>query len=92
MRTSAHSLGEVGGVVRLELVRAGLDIRTANMGSARKLLLGKVARADAKMAVYAALRAAGAPFETADETDAMCAANWGLSELGGFCFAQTEAA
>jgi Holliday junction resolvasome RuvABC endonuclease subunit len=92
MRTSAHSLGEVGGVVRLELVRAGLDIRTANMGSARKLLLGKVPRSDAKVAVYTALRAAGAPLETADETDAMCAANWGLSELGGFCFAQAVAA
>jgi hypothetical protein len=76
-------LGEVGGVVRLELVRAGIELRTANMGTARKLLLGKVPRSDAKMAVYAALRAAGARFETADEAHAMAAANLGLSELGG---------
>jgi Holliday junction resolvasome RuvABC endonuclease subunit len=92
MRTSAHTLGEVGGVVRLELVRAGVELRTANMGSARKLLLGKVPRSDAKMAVYTALRAAGARFETADEADAMAAANLGLSELGGYCFAQVVAA
>jgi hypothetical protein len=44
------------------------------------------------MAVYAALRAAGARFETADEADAMAAANLGLSELGGYCFAQAVAA
>jgi Holliday junction resolvasome RuvABC endonuclease subunit len=44
MRTAAHTLGELGGVVRLELVRAGLDVRTVNMGSARKLLLGNGGR------------------------------------------------
>jgi hypothetical protein len=92
MRTSAHTLGEIGGVVRLELVRAGLEVRTANMGTARKLLLGKVPRSDAKMAVYAALRAAGATFETADEADAFCAVNLGLSEAGGYCFVQEQAA
>jgi hypothetical protein len=43
---------------RLELVRAGIELRTANMGTARKLLLGKVPRSDAKVAVFAALRAA----------------------------------
>jgi Holliday junction resolvasome RuvABC endonuclease subunit len=89
MRTAAHTLGEIGGVVRLELVRAGIEVRTANMGTARKLLLGKVPRSDAKMAVYAALRAAGARFETGDEADAMAAVNLGLSELGAFCFAQS---
>jgi len=90
MRTSAHTLGELGGVVRLELVRAGLDVRTAQMSTARKLLLGKVPRSDASMACYTALRAAGAPFGTADEAAAFCAVNLGLSELGGYCFAQGE--
>lgn len=85
--TAAHTLGELGGVVRLELVRAGLDVRTVNIGSARKLLLGKVPRSDAGVACYAALRAAGAPFGTADEAAAFTVLNVALSELGGFCFA-----
>ena len=90
-RTAAHTLGEVGGVVRLELVRAGLDVRTANIGSARKLLLGRVPRQDAKIAVAEALRAAGAPLDwSLDVTDAMACANLGLSMLGGYCFAQGE--
>ena len=50
MRTSAHTLGEVGDVVRLELVRPGINVRTANMGTAGKLLLGKLPRSDARMA------------------------------------------
>jgi hypothetical protein len=78
-------------VVRLELVRAGLDIHTANMSTARKLLLGKVPRKGAKDAVVATLRAAGATFETADEVDAYVCANLGLSELGGFFFGQVAA-
>lgn len=86
--TAAHTLAEVGGVVRLELVRAGFEIRTANMSTARKLLLGKVPRKGAKDAVVATLRAAGATFGTADEADAYCCANLGLSELGGFFFGQ----
>lgn len=89
MRSSAHSLGELGGVVRLELVRAGIELRTANMGTARKLLLGECPKG-AKVAVTKALRAAGASFATLDEYDAMTCANFGLSEFGGYCFA-TEA-
>lgn len=90
-RDSAHTLGELGGVVRLELIRAGIEIRTANMGTARKLLLGRVPRSDVKVAVFAALRAAGASFETTDEADAFCAVNLGLADLGGYCFAQEAA-
>jgi len=87
-RTSAHTLGEVGGVVRLELVRAGIAIRTANMSTARKLLLGKLPRKGAKVAAYEALRAAGCPAWTLDESDAFVCANLGLSEhAGAFCFA-----
>lgn len=85
----AHTLAEIGGVVRLELVRAGIEVRTAQQATARKLLLGKVPRADVKVAVYTALRAAGARFETFDECDAFTCANYALSEeLGGYCFCQ----
>jgi hypothetical protein len=96
MRTAAHTLGELGGVVRLSMLEAGLVIRTANMSSARKLLLGKIPRGPgaAKAAVYRALRAAGMPFgpsKTAlDEADAFVCANWGLSEQGCYCFVQAD--
>jgi hypothetical protein len=86
--TAAHTLAEVGGVVRLELVRAGIAIRTANMSTARKLLLGKVPRKGAKHAAHAALHAAGSPSWTLDEADAFVCANLGLSEhAGAVCFA-----
>jgi hypothetical protein len=88
-RTSAHTLAEVGGCVRLELLRAGVAIRTANIGTARKLLLGKLPRREAKRAVHAALSAAGSPAWSLDEADAFVAANLGLSEhAGAWCFAQ----
>lgn len=87
MNTSAHSLGELGGVVRLELQRAGIHLHTANMGTARKLLLGKAPRKGAKVAAANALRAAGSPAWTLDESDAFVCANLGLSEhAGAFCF------
>ena len=89
--TAAHVLGALRGVVSLELLRAGIDIRTAPMASARKLLLGKLPRSDVKVAVHSALRAAGAPRDwTLDVSDAMCAANYGLAEVGGYCFAQGQ--
>jgi Holliday junction resolvasome RuvABC endonuclease subunit len=87
--SAAHTLAEVGGVVRLELVRAGLDVHTANMSSSRKFLLGKCPKG-AKQLVFEALRAAGAHFETLDESDAFCAVNLGLSEEGGYCLCQNE--
>lgn len=86
---SVYTLGEIGGVVRLELVRAGISIHTANMGTARKLLLGKAPRKGAKVAAANALRAAGSPAWTLDESDAFVCANLGLSEhAGAFCFCQ----
>jgi len=88
----AHTIAEVSGVVRLELVRAGIGLHTVPASSARKLLLGKVPRSEAKAAVYAAFRAAGAPIETFDEGDALAVANFGLSEAGGYCFAQGQVA
>lgn len=89
LKTSAHSLGELGGVVRLELVRAGLELVTVPMQTARKLLLGRCPRQGAKVAVAEALRAAGARFEAFDEFDAMAVANWGLSDAGVWSFAQS---
>jgi hypothetical protein len=89
--TQAHTIAEVAGVVRLELVRAGIEIRTVPASSARKLLLGKVPRSDQKAAVYATLRSAGAPIETYDEGDALACANYGLCELKCFSFAQVAA-
>ena len=84
---SAHTIGEVRGCVRLELFRAGIAIHTANMGTARKLLLGKCPRKGAKVAAANALRAAGSPAWTLDESDAFVCANLGLSEhAGAFCF------
>src|SRR6185503_21191053 len=88
---SAHTLAELGGVLRLELMRAGVRIHTANMSAARKLLLGKLPREDAKGEVFKALHAMGARFESMDESDAFVCLNWGMSELGGYCFAQRAA-
>lgn len=88
---AAHSLGELGGVTKLFFVNAGIEINTVTASQARKLLLGNNPRKGAKVAVAEALRAAGARFDTLDEYDAMCVANFGLSELSGFCFAQVEA-
>jgi len=90
---AAHSLGELGGVVRLELVRAGIEIHTVTASEARKLLLGHNPRKGAKVAVAEAFRASGARFDTLDEYDAMCVANFGLAEIpGAYCFATAEAA
>lgn len=89
---AAHSLGELGGVVKLALVSAGIEIHTVTASQARKLLLGVNPRKGAKVAVAKALRAAGAQFDTLDEYDAMAVLNFGLAEAGGYCFAQGEAA
>jgi len=92
-RSASHTLGEVGGVVRLELVRAGITLHTANMSTARKLLLGKIPRKGAKHAAHAVLHAAGSPAWSLDEADAFVAVNLGLSEhAGAWCFAQSPEA
>lgn len=101
--TAAHTVAEVGGVVRLELVRAGIEIRTANMSTARKLLLGrlpprrtaaekaaKVKKPSAKDVVVATLRQTGAAFQTTDEFDGFVCANYGMSEAGGFFYGQVD--
>lgn len=79
----AHHIGEFGGFLRSEL---GVGVVEVGIQAARKRLLGKVPREGAKVAVYEALVAAGGKFLSLDESDAMCVCNYGLSELGGFCF------
>jgi len=89
----AHSIGELGGIVRYLLAINGIEFVTANMNTARKLLLGKVPRKGPKEACWGALAAAGAPAWSLDESDAFVCANLGLSEYAGaYCFAQAEAA
>lgn len=83
LSSCAHSLGEAGGVLRVELHRAGIAFHTAPISSARKLLLGALPRSDGKAKVQEALARCGCPFETADECDAFAALNWGLREAGG---------
>jgi hypothetical protein len=89
----SHAVGELHGVVKLDLYRDGIVVQVANMSSARKLLLGHAAaKGRAKSEVVAAWKAAGAPFAPDNDLcDAMTCANWGLSELGGDCFASVSA-
>lgn len=86
--TAAHTLGELGGVVRLELVRAGIRPRVANMSTARKLLLGKVPRGREAVAdeVKRVVRDAGGELETDDERMAFVVANYALSLVKGADF------
>lgn len=92
----AHRLIELGGVVRHELRGLGYELRTANMSSARKLLLGKVPKGKgvAKKTCQATLRSAGMPHSwTLDQSDAMVCLNYGMSEHAGatcFCAGQVR--
>ena len=65
------------------------------MSSARKLMCGSTRRGDDKKAIVGdTLQQAGAPAElTSDHNlaDAFVCLNFGLSELGGYCFAQAAA-
>jgi hypothetical protein len=89
MKFKAHQLGELGGAIRSVLCGFGMvdhDITELPVTKARKLLLGKVPKANQKGATQEALWDAGARFGTIDEYDAMCIANFGLAEHGGHCF------
>ena len=92
MTTMAHTLGELGGVIKLELSRAGLQVAASNQSSARKLLYGRtpprgITGTQRKAWLYEPLRLCGLPLVDHDQGDAFCAANWGLSELGAPCLA-----
>lgn len=69
-RTPAQTLAEVGACVRLELV-----IRTANLGTAGKLLFGKLPSREARRIACPALRAADSQAWLLEEADAFVAAN-----------------
>jgi hypothetical protein len=88
----SHAAGELHGAVKLDLYRDGFVVTVANMSSARGLLLGHApAKGRAKIEIVAAWKAAGAPFAPDNDLcDAMTCANWGLSELGGDCFASVS--
>jgi Holliday junction resolvasome RuvABC endonuclease subunit len=85
----AHSLGECGGVVRSRLLVHGYDFEDVNISHARKLLLGKVPRdGKVKQRVADVFAAAGIPLDNFDKSDALAVANYGLSEMGMFAYAQ----
>jgi Holliday junction resolvasome RuvABC endonuclease subunit len=87
MVNKSHHLGELGGSIRSALQHPGLISAEEVVASrARKVLLGKLPKNNQKRAVQEALWAAGARFKTIDEYDAMCIANYGLSQQSGFCF------
>jgi hypothetical protein len=94
MSSMAHSLGELGGVVKLELWReCGLDVQIANQSSARKLMYGRMpprgmTQTQRKGWLLEPLKLAGAPVEDHNQGDALVVANYGLSELGAPCLAQ----
>lgn len=83
---AAFSLGEASGAIRVALHVAGVDVRTAPISTARKLLLGYVPRTGAKLAVRDRLVALGASLPSFDAYDAATAALYGLRQLGGFAF------
>ncbi|GMV19946.1 MAG: hypothetical protein AMXMBFR56_81700 [Polyangiaceae bacterium] len=86
-------LCELGGVVRDRLAREGLDVRTAPLSSARKLVLGRLPRADVKQITHTVLHSVGAPASwSGDELDAFVAGNYGASELGVCCIVCPEVA
>lgn len=86
---NAHSVGELGGIVRLKLLKElGLTPASVPIHSGRKLLMGKLPRKDAKIHVRAFLTEAGMPPSwTMDEGDAFVAANWAMAALGGCALA-----
>lgn len=93
MATMAHSIGELGGVVRLELLRErNLDVQFANQSSARKFMYGRIpprglTQTQRKAWLLEPLKLMGAPVEDHNQGDALVVANYGLSELGAPCLA-----
>ena len=80
---SVTKLAELGGVMRHQFqCEFQVPLVPVSPQSARKYLLGKLPRKDQKLAAHSAMLAHGVPWRTADVTDALCVANYGLSELG----------
>lgn len=83
--SSVTRLGELGGLCRVDLFRAGYLLIPVPVSQARKVLLGELPHKDAKLAVQHALYKHGATFKDDNETDAFTVANWALSETGAPC-------
>jgi hypothetical protein len=93
MKTAAHSLGEIGGVIKLDLWREKrIAVQTANQGAARKFVYGMtpprgMKDVQRKAWLFEPIRLAGLPVEDHNQSDAAVVAMYGLSELGAptFC-------
>ncbi len=89
--TMAHSLGELGGVVRLGLaIACRLDVQFANQGSARKLVYGQcpprgMSDTERKAWLLEPLLRAGLKLDDHNQGDAAVVAMWGLNALGAPC-------
>lgn len=87
-QVSSHAtgLGEVGGVVKLEIYRRlGIISVPIVASSARKMLLMKCPQRDPKPFVQYNVQRLGGPTKdwTGDEIDAFVVANAGLADIGG---------
>lgn len=81
--SSVTKLAELGGAVRVALWEAGFLAHPVTASAARKFLLGKLPKKDAKVATHLALWGAGAPKEwSGDVLDAFACANYALSDQG----------
>lgn len=89
----SHSLGELGGVVKVLLTeRCRIPLVVVPPASGRKLILGRLPRADVKIHTRAALTRMGTPVEwTDDEADAFVCANHWLAGNGGYALVVPEA-
>lgn len=90
----AHSIGELGGVVKRELMLRRLPFQSIAAASARKVL-GKQPRSGGKVWAAEIIYRAGGDVAKAwneDQVDAFVVANAGLLELGGTGIVVPEAA
>lgn len=77
---------EVSGAIKVVMLnKLGIACEEAPLSSARKMVLGKLPRADTKAITHATVRSFSAMIDgwTGDEIDAWIAANYGLGQIGG---------
>lgn len=88
MTTMAHSLGEIGGVIKLALWKEKrIEVKTANQNSARKLVFGRcppkgMTQSQRKAWLFEPLKLAGLPVGDHNQGDAAVVAVFGMHELG----------
>jgi len=91
MSTMAHSLGELGGVVKLELMReCGIVCGVVNQSSARKFVYGQcpprgMTDTARKRWLLEPLLMAGAKLEDHNQGDACVVTQFALSDFGAPC-------